>query len=201
MKKKLVLIFAAIFVVMGLVAKFVLIGAGDISKFTPAEAETWPTLSGTTLLGDDFTMPQDFDLNLNLVLIGFKRSHQEDINTWTQAFKPYELEELALGFYEVPIVYEMEFTQRFFLNNAMKFGVKGDYEKSRTVTVYLDRSKFLKSMNMDEDNIYALLINRAGKILWIHKGVSTEAAMEEIRAIAIQDMRERLKAGDSQGSQ
>ncbi len=182
MKQKIFTGLAVVVVLSVLFLKFFTIGAGDNTKFTPTSEGIWPVMTGITLLGDEFTLPKDFDHEINLVVIGFKRSHQDEINTWIEAFQTRGFSDMDLGFYEVPVVYEMEFTQRFFLNNAMKFGVPGEEQKRRTITVYLDRSQFLKTMNMDEDKIYALLINRQGQILWVIDGVFTDETERRLRA-------------------
>ena len=181
MKLKLLKALLVVVVLAGLFVKFFMIGAGENVKFTPAQEGTWPTVSGTTLLGNDFTLPKDFDHDINLVVIVFKLSHQDEINTWINAFKTLGFSDMNLGFYEVPVVYEMEFTQRFFLNNAMKFGIPDEDQKRRTITVYLDRSQFLKTMNLDENKIYAFLIDREGKILWMQEGIFTDEINESLR--------------------
>lgn len=173
MKKSFFYLLAAIVIVAGLFLKFYTIGAGNNVVFTPTSGATFPQITGTTLTGEDFIVPNDLDRDINLVVIGFKRRHQEDISTWIDAYNTQGYKAMDIGFYEVPVVYEMEFIQRFFLNNAMKFGVTDKTQRERTVTVFLDQSKFLKSMAMDEDKIYALLLDRQGTILWIQEGVYT----------------------------
>ena len=180
---KLIYSGLVIVVFIGLGLKFWLIGAGRNIPFTPTMGSTLPVLSGTTLTGDDFTFPDDFEHDLNLIVMGFKRRHQDAIHTWLKPFDTDTLNTLDIGFYEVPVIYEMEFIQRFFLNNAMKFGVSSAAQRRRTITVFLDRSKFLKTMSMQEENIYALLVDRTGKILWMQPGVYDSSKMDTVKAI------------------
>ena len=187
MKKFIIYSLTALALVFGVFIKFFTIGAGDVTKFEVTSSAQWPQMSGTTLLGEDFILPDQFESDLNLVVIGFKRRHQEDINTWIDAYANSDLKEKNIGFYEVPVVYEMEFSQRFFLNNAMKFGVPDEDQKRRTVTVFLDRSKFLKTMNMDEDLIYALLVQKDGTILWMTNGVVSEQSMNGLKEAIAQN--------------
>ena len=126
MKKAIFYVLAAFVLLIGLFIKFYTIGAGEITKITPTEKGVWPSMTGISLVGEEFTLPSDFNKPLNLVVVAFKRRHQENINTWIEAFQQGELGKLDMDFFEVPVIYEMEFTQRFFLNNAMKFGIQDE---------------------------------------------------------------------------
>ena len=183
MKKAVFYVLAAFVLLAGIFIKFYTIGAGEITKITPAEKGVWPSMTGISLMGKEFTLPKDFEKPLNLVVVGFKRRHQDNINTWIEAFRQGDLGKLDIGFFEVPVIYEMEFTQRFFLNNAMKFGIQDEGQKQRTITVFLDRSQFLKTMNMEEEHIYAVFMDQNGNILWMRKGDYTKEFLEELLSI------------------
>lgn len=174
-------IFLIIFMLLAL--KFFFIGAGSLTKMNPTPDATFPSLKGISLLGDELMVPGDLKGNHRLLVLGFKRKHQDPINTWLAGFDGSSLKDQGVALYELPVIYEMDRTQRFFLNNAMKFGIPDEQQRDRTITIFLDRSQFLKSMNMDKNAIYAVLIDRSGKILWTQKGVFQPQYIQEIEQI------------------
>ena len=58
----------------------------------------------------------------------------------------------------------------------MRGGIADRQQRARTITLYLDKEPFKKAMGVGpEDRIYALLVDKTGRILWRAEGVFTEA--------------------------
>jgi len=58
----------------------------------------------------------------------------------------------------------------------MRSGIPGREARARTITLYLDKSSFRKVLNLpDEKQIYAVLIDRSGRVLWRAAGDFDEA--------------------------
>jgi hypothetical protein len=150
-------------------------------SLTPAgapaqEPVSFPEVEGDNLEGKPFILPQDFEGELNLALIAFQREQQADVDTWLSLGA--ELEEAYVGFryYELPTIYKANKAVRWFINNGMRRGIKDPGARARTITLYLDKPKFRKSLGLPhEGQIYALLVNADGQVIWRAGGLNSKA--------------------------
>ena len=147
------------------------IGSGDISEVKGSGIGYFPHLTGIDLMGEKREIPTSFQEKYNIIAVAFKRKQQEDVNSWINIIDTIITENDNIGFYEIPLIYEVNKPYRFWINNGMRSGIPDLKARLRTITVYTNRDKFLSLMNMKTDRIYTLLINRKGKILWQSEGV------------------------------
>ena len=177
--KKLLTLGAATFILSAC------IGSGKNTDIKVGDAETFPTITGIDLLGDEKELPTYFEGDFNIVTIAFQQRQQENVNTWINALEPMLSESENLRFYELPVIYKMNPLFRTWINNGMRSGIPDEAARKRTITVYTDRAKFYDTMDMQESNIYTLLLNKEGQILWRTSGDATEEKLENLsRAIA-----------------
>jgi hypothetical protein len=88
----------------------------------------------------------------------------------------------GLKVYELPTIYRMNRLQRSFLDRGMAMGIPSKEARETTITLYLDKEKFRKALDMpSEDRIYVLLVDRKGKILWRTDGVYTPDKLDTLR--------------------
>ncbi len=52
----------------------------------------FPTVKGSNLAGKEFTLPADFEGELNVVALAFQMWHQNEVNTWMPLFEQMEHE-------------------------------------------------------------------------------------------------------------
>ena len=157
-----------------------LIGSGKNSQIISIKADHFPRILGINLEGKELKLPETFNKKLNLVIVAFKREQQKDVNSWINATKPIIAKKTEFSFFEIPVIFELSAPKRFWLNNAMRFGIKDKISRQNTITIYTNRKKFYKVTNMKEDFIYALLINNDGKILWRKKGLANKSNIREL---------------------
>ena len=146
------------------------IGAGVISDISLQEDNKFPVLTGIDLHGTERVIPDSFSGDLKLVVIGFEREHQTPINSWIAFFEEISEQYPQLSLYEVPLIYEVGTLYRTWINNGMRAGIPDDKARERTITVYTNRDQFVKAMNMQEDRIYALLLDSEDRIVWRNEG-------------------------------
>lgn len=160
------------------------IGSGKNTDITISDAESFPTLTGIDLLGDERELPSYFEGDLNIVTVAFQQRQQENVNTWIEALEPMLAKNDNLRFYELPVIYKMNPLFRTWINNGMRSGIPDEAARKRTITIYTDRAKFYDTLDMQEDNIYTLLLNADGQILWRTNGDATEEKLKNLaRAI------------------
>lgn len=172
--KKLLLIIFAIFL------QSCLIGSGKNSKIEENKDNYFPKLTGINLEGEELKLPQAFSNQFNLIVVAFKREQQTQVDTWIKEIEPILRVNPNLNFYEIPLIYELSNFKRFWVNNGMRFGIKNEIARKRTITVYTNRSKFFKITKMDENKIYAILLDKDGKILWQTEGVANDAKIKNL---------------------
>jgi hypothetical protein len=160
------------------------IGAGVISDLENRGENKFPKLVGIDLFGEERAVPSTFTGDLNLVTIGFKREHQNNINEWIKVANVIMADNRDISFYELPIIYEINMPYRFWINNGMRSGVKDPAARQNTITIYTERKKFTELMNMKTDRIYTLLLDQDGVIIWRAEGdVSAQKTAELQRVI------------------
>ena len=159
------------------------IGAGEISTVGPVSkpGAEFPDVVGINLEGERIPLPDGFEGRRNLIAIGFERAHQAAIDTWIDAADRLAARHPGLRFYEVPTIYETNAVYRFWINNGMRRGIPSREARARTVTVYVDRVKFNKSLGIpDTDEIQVLLADADGRILWRTAGPASAAKLAEL---------------------
>jgi len=134
----------------------------------------FPVVSGFNLNRQEFEFPRDFGAELNLVIVPFQRWQQETVNTWVPYLQDVEDEFPNFIYYELPTIYEMPAISRTFINEGMRAGIPDQTARERTVTLYIDKSKFKAALNIDsEEDINLFLVDREGEILWQNTGTYT----------------------------
>ena len=168
MKKVLMYCSFGVLLSIGLLSEIYLIGPGEIMTWNEEQQQIdhLPQLDGENLMGDSLSFPKDLTEPLTLIVIGFKREHQKDIDTWIQAYKEKGFVDQSVDFFELPIIYEVGTLKRLFINNGMKMGIPDPEQLKRTVTIYMKRQNLFDALGMKEDRIYSLLVTQEGKILW-----------------------------------
>jgi len=159
------------------------IGASQNSKITANKPQHFPFVSGIDLNGKKYELPNDFAGKINIIALGFEREHQDPINTWIPSIDQLIKNtnpQIGLKFYEVPLIYELSTFQRGWVNNGMRFGIRDETARQRTITVYTDREEFFKIMDMKGDRIYLLLVDNNGKILFQCEGEMTKENLDKI---------------------
>ncbi len=173
------------------------IGAGRVSEVgsVSSPGAAFPSVAGINLEGEEIQLPQGFAGRLNLVAVAFEREQQADVDTWIGASERLG-DEADLRFYEVPTIYEAGAAFRLWVNNGMRAGIPAPEARARTITVYLDREAFLKTLAIpDVTSIHVFLLDDAGRVLWRTAGAATPDKLDELRKKL--DTQKALAARDS----
>jgi hypothetical protein len=134
----------------------------------------FPTVKGTNLLRQALTLPEDFQGEINLVFVPFYQWHQEEVDSWGQLAKELELAYPVLRYYELPTLQQMNFFSKTVINEGMRAGIPDPQVRARTITLYVNKAYFRRSLQMpDEGHIYVLLVDRQGAVLWSSRGAYT----------------------------
>jgi hypothetical protein len=146
-----------------------------------------PTVNGSNLNRQKLTFPKDFVGDVNLVFIAFQQWHQNLINEWVPLAEQLEKTIPGFHYYEFPVVYEMGWMGRTFLNEGMRAGIPNPATRARTITLYLEKSEFREALEIpDESTIWAYLFDRDGNVLWRISGDFSEEKGEALQTAVTQ---------------
>lgn len=132
----------------------------------------FPTVKGSNLAGKEFTLPADFEGELNVVALAFQMWHQNEVNTWMPFFEQMEHQVPGLRAYELPVLRSMNRVSQWMIDQGMRGGIPDLATRSRTITLYTDKERFRQALELSNENhIYVLLVDRHGEVLWRTEGV------------------------------
>jgi hypothetical protein len=143
----------------------------------------FPAVIGSNLQRRKLDLPQDFEGELNLVLIAFQQWQQTQVDTWIPFARQLEGTHSGLRYYELPTIQRLNVLARTFINEGMRAGLPDPIVRERTITLYLDKNAFRQALQLPhEDDIYVLLLDRQGQVLWRAEGVFTPEKGDSLAA-------------------
>ena len=168
-----------------------LIGTGLVPNRTLAQsaaptsaAPRFPNVTSKNLEGRTFKLPGDFEGRVNLVALAFLREHQELVDTWGPAAARLGKAYPGFKFYELPTLTRGNGLARFFIDGGMRAGIPSQASRDVTITLYLDRPAFMRSIGeSDMSTIHLLLVGQQGEILWKGRGAATPAQEASLQAV------------------
>jgi hypothetical protein len=145
----------------------------------------FPPVTGKNLEGRKFSLPADFGSSYNIVLLAFVQEQQLQVDTWTAFLTALRRANANLSVYELPVLEPFSYIQRFMLDYWMRSGIPDSATRATTITLYLDTTAFIKSLDLpDMSTIYILLVDRNGVVYWRGSGsYSVEKGQQLAKAI------------------
>ena len=141
----------------------------------------FPKVSGSNLEGKKYQLPGDFEGELNIAIVAFKREHQTNVDTWIPDAKKLCARFGNLRYYEIPTIYRGNPLFRWWLDTAMNSGIPDKKAREATITLYLDKPEFRAALDIpDEDSIHVFLVNKSGKVMWRGKGDCTPDLVKDL---------------------
>jgi len=143
----------------------------------------FPTVTGSNLQREKLNLPQDFEGELNLVLIAFQQWQQSRVDTWLPFARQLEKTHSGVRYYELPTIQRLNTLARTFINEGMRAGIPDPVARERTITLYLDKRAFQEALQLPgEEDIHVLLLDRQGRVLWRAEGAFTAKDGESLAA-------------------
>jgi hypothetical protein len=156
----------------------------------------FPRLIASNLEKRTFTLPDDFEGSRNLLLVAFQREQQKQVDTWLREMKQFEELDLEFRYYELPTIQSPNRLVRWFIDTGMRRGLPDKKARSRTITLYIDKQPFLKSLGItDENRIYCFLVNRSGQVMW-----RSEGEFDDSKGVSLREYLQRIMKPPSEGS-
>src|SRR5208283_1439974 len=174
-------------IVIGLLLASIFAIVAQSQQADMASVGKFPALESETLEKQAVQLPQDFQGERNMLFIAFEREQQRDIDTWLTQMKRYEDLDKGFRYYEIPTIEKMNRLMRWFINTGMRHGIPDKKARERTITLYIDKEPFKKSLQIpDEKKIYAMVVDRSGNVLW-----RASSPYDEAKGINLQEFLEK----------
>jgi ATP10 protein len=160
---------------------FCLLTVIAMANFILARATLFPTVSGSNLERRTFNLPQDFEGKLNLVALAFEQYQQTDVNSWLPTISNLSGLYSGLKFYELPTLTQLNGLFQSAIDGGMRSGIPDKATREVTITLYLDRAAFMRSLEIpDTKAIVLLLVDNTGKIYWRGQGAFDDTQGESL---------------------
>jgi hypothetical protein len=142
-----------------------------------------PIVGGKNLSRQRMSFPTDFAGQLNLVFIAFQRWQQAQVDSWVPLAENLSQELDGFAYYEFPTIQPMNILSRTFINEGMRAGIRDRATRERTVTLYLNKDRFRGALDIPhEDEIWVMLFDRQGQVLWRARGAFSPEKEKALRA-------------------
>lgn len=126
-----------------------------------------PQVHGCNLHDHEIVLPRDVDEECALVIISYKRWHQDFIDTWQPHVDQLTERFQRLSVYYLSLLKPRKHFIQVMIAGYMKRLYTSKAEQAAHILVYTDIDAFNRSLALPTTNtIYLLLINRAGEVLW-----------------------------------
>ena len=125
-------------------------------------------------------LPQAAEGRVALLLLGFTYKSRFAVEPWAERFRTQFQSDPRVTFYEMPIIGGMAKLGKWFIDSGMRRGTpKEDYE--HVVTVYRDVDSWKRRVRfVDPDAAYLILLDRTGKVAWLHQGGFDDGAFQTL---------------------
>jgi len=141
----------------------------------------FPEVSGQNLEFENFNLPYNLEGTLNLVIIPFRRWHQNLVDEWSFHLNNLEKKYSNFKYYEIPTLNKGYKVMRFMIDGGMRSGIPDKAVRKRTITLYVNKTPFKKKLKIrSEDTIYLFLMNKNGEIIWRSEGSFDKKKFESL---------------------
>jgi len=131
----------------------------------------FPQVSGSNLLRERLSLPQDFKGQFNLLFVPFQQWQQMEVDSWLDFTSQMEQSFPGLAHYELPTIQKMASISQWFINEGMRAGIPNPKTRSQTITLYIDKNAFRQALDIsDEQHITLVLTDVNGEIIWRERG-------------------------------
>ena len=131
----------------------------------------FPQVTGSNLLRQKVTLPDDLRGELNILFVAFYQWHQAQVDSWIPLARQLEQSFPGVQFYETPVIQKMNVISKTFINEGMRAGIPNQTTREKTITLYIDKEEFRRALDIpNEENIWVLVLDGAGNVLWRTQG-------------------------------
>ena len=145
---------------------------------------SFPKISTKNLLGELIELPQGFEGEWNIVLVAFRRNHQELVVSWVSWLEDLSGVRPEILFYEIPALRQLWTPVRPFIDGGMASAIRDPKILGRTLTFYGSLKNVTQPLEINDQKTIALfLVNQSGRVLWRGSGAYSLESADEISKV------------------
>ena len=142
--------------------------------------ELMPVIQGEDLTGRKSALPASAKGRVTLVAMGFTYASRYAVEDWVKRYRDEFGANPSVNFYEVPIIGGIARMGKWFIDSGMRKGTPRE-DHDNVITVYGSASEWKKLVGFDkDDDAYLLLLDREGRVRWMHAGKLEAAAWRNL---------------------
>lgn len=151
-----------------------------VAQTTPSGALMFPKVSGTNLLDEPITLPDDVRGQPTLVHVAFFRRQQDQVDSWLAHLDRLESEGIQV--LECPTISSARWGwMAGFIDGGMRSGIEAEAARRRTVSLYTDTAKFRDALGLETNReIYSVMLDAEGRVLGIEAGEFSEQKFDRM---------------------
>lgn len=174
-------IFTGVAGVVGLGALLTVRAASSGGGQSLSQAPQFPTVEGSNLSRQRFTLPADIEGDYAVVTIAYEQRQQADVDTWIPAMRRLVEQYENVIFYELPTIRKLPKIGQAWVDGGMRAGIRDPYTRDTTITLYLDKQPFREALQIaGESRINTLIIDAEGEVYWRADGPATEEKLASL---------------------
>ncbi len=145
----------------------------------------FPAVEGKSLMGEVVQFPDVFSKrSFHVVVIAFEQEQQSEVDTWLPSLKGLLDEREDVDYFELPTISRMNAVMRWIIYRGMRSGIKDEGDRTRTVTLHIDKEPFKSGLKIDsEESIVLVVVDDKGKVIGRSEGVFGEEKWKGLVAV------------------
>lgn len=176
---KACLIQAICLVVASVVAGAAASAEDPVPRLVPGEM--LPPLAGEFLTGREAVLPDAARGRVALLGLGFSYDSRVPVEAWMARFRELYPPDDRVTFFEVPMLGRGARLARWFIDSGMRRGTPRDLHEN-VLTVYDGTGSWKQRLAVVDDKLaYLVLIDREGRVRWIHAGMFQATKLADLR--------------------
>ena len=128
-------------------------------------------------------LPADLGSPHTLVLMGLRRAHQKQVDTWLAEVERLTGDHPGLDVVQTPLMGPQNRLVRGIVESAMRAQFKDRAQRERLIPLYVEPEPFLAQLGIsDRDAAVVLLVDGGGAVLWMGRGSTGPEPLAELQA-------------------
>ena len=167
----------------GITGLFLSLG-GIVGIASDAEM-VFPEVEGKSLQGEVVQFPDVFSKKpFHIAVIAFEQKQQPEVDTWLPSLKGLLEEREDVDYFELPTIKPMNSVMRWIIYRGMRSGIKDEGDRTRTVTLHIDKEPFKTALKIDsEASIVVVVVDAKGKVVGRSEGAFGEEKWEKLVSV------------------
>ncbi len=155
--------------------------AACASADTLKVGDTLPSISGETLAGGNLELPKDATGTITLLISSFSKKGGQDAQQWASQSSTEFVQDSNVICYSAIFLESVPRLFRGVVISGIKKGMPED-KYAQAIRIIKDEKLWKERMAVTDDDVaYLILLDRGGKIIWMHGGAFSKDTFSNLK--------------------